>query len=380
MNIVIFGGSFDPVHAEHIAIAQAAKRQLAADKIVVVPAFVPPHKREKNMAPAEDRLAMAKLAFAGVEGAEVSAYEISAGGTSYTVRTLRHFRERFPQDELFFLVGADMLRDFYTWKQPEEILSLAQLVACGREGDPADFRAEGKRFFARFGRRFQVLSYTGKQVSSTDIRVQIAFGQEPAELPAAVFDYIEGRQLYRVGRVREALRGLKPARREHSLRVGLMAAESAARCGVSETDAILAAGMHDCAKYLDLSSPELQGFTPPAGVPAPVMHQYTGAYYAEHAFGVSDAAVLDAIRYHTSGKPEMSALGKLIFLADMLESGRDFSGIHKLRRAFYKEDSLDECMYQSLRAELRHLKQGGGDIYPLTEQAYRYYKDIRRKQ
>ena len=80
MNIVIFGGSFDPVHAEHIALAQAAKRQLAADKIVVVPAFVPPHKREKNMAPAEDRLAMAKLAFAGVEGAEVSAYEISAGG------------------------------------------------------------------------------------------------------------------------------------------------------------------------------------------------------------------------------------------------------------------------------------------------------------
>lgn len=107
------------------------------------------------------------------------------------------------------------------------------------------------------------------------------------------------------------------------------------------------------------------------------MHQYTGAYYAEHAFGVSDAAVLDAIRYHTSGKPEMSALGKLIFLADMLESGRDFPGIHKLRRAFYKEDSLNECMYQSLRAELRHLKQGGGDIYPLTEQAYRYYKDIR---
>ena len=95
MNIVIFGGSFDPVHAEHIALAQAAKRQLAADKVIVVPAFVPPHKREKNMAPAEDRLAMAKLAFAGVEGAEVSAYEISAGGTSYTVRTLRHFRERF---------------------------------------------------------------------------------------------------------------------------------------------------------------------------------------------------------------------------------------------------------------------------------------------
>lgn len=377
MNIAIFGGSFDPVHAEHVALVRAAKQQLAADKVIVVPAFVPPHKQEKNMAPAEDRLAMAKLAFADVAGAEVSAYEISAGGTSYTVRTLRHFRERWPQAQLYLLVGADMLRDFYTWKEPEGILDLATLVACGREGDPADFRAEQKRFFARFGKHFQELRFMGRQVSSTDIRVHIAFGQEPGCVPAPVTDYIEGKQLYRVGKIKDALRYLKPVRREHSLRVALMAAQSAARCKVSETDAILAAGMHDCAKYLDLSAPELAGFTPPPGVPAPVMHQYTGAYFAEHAFGVTDAAVLDAIRYHTSGKPEMSALGKLIFLSDMLEAGRDFPGIEKLRKAFYRD--LDECMYKSLKEELKHLKKGGGAIYPLTREAYEYYKEVRRK-
>ena len=87
MKIAIFGGSFDPVHAEHINIARAAVK-FGAEKIIVVPAAVPPHKREKTMASPQDRLQMAKLAFAAVKNCEVSSFELSAGGTSYTCRTV----------------------------------------------------------------------------------------------------------------------------------------------------------------------------------------------------------------------------------------------------------------------------------------------------
>ena len=107
------------------------------------------------------------------------------------------------------------------------------------------------------------------------------------------------------------------------------------------------------------------------------MHQYTGAYLAEHTFGVTDTDVLNAIRYHTSGRPNMSTLEKLIFLSDMLEAGRDFPHINSLRAWFGRD--LDECMYRSLRYELKYLKKGKGEIYPLTFRAYEYYKELRKK-
>ena len=178
------------------------------------------------------------------------------------------------------------------------------------------------------------------------------------------------------GLVKDALRYLKPARRKHSLRVALTAAQEAAKYRLDEHAVIQAAALHDAAKNLDLSAPELAGFIPPEeNIPAPVLHQYTGAYLAEHTFGVTDAAVLDAIRYHTSGRPNMGELEKLIFLSDMLEPGRDFPHIGKLREVFRR--SLNECMYLSLRHELKYLKKGGGEIYPLTFRAYEYYKGLR---
>ena len=103
MKIAIFGGSFDPVHAEHVNLVRAAAEKLGTDKIIVVPAFVPPHKQGRNMAPAQDRLNMAKLAFAGIRGCEVSAYELNAGGTSYTCRTIEYFRGKYPDATLYWL-------------------------------------------------------------------------------------------------------------------------------------------------------------------------------------------------------------------------------------------------------------------------------------
>ena len=377
MKIAIFGGSFDPVHAEHVNMVKAAQAALGTDKVIVIPAFIPPHKQDRALAAPQDRLNMAKLAFAGVKNCEVSAYELNAGGTSYTYLTLGYFKEKYPDARLYFLVGADMLKDFYTWKQPETILSLAELVACNREGEKVNFSAEQMRFFAKFRKKFLSIEYTGRDISSTKARVLAAFGEDlKPYLPFDVIDYIEANELYRIRGVKDALAYLKPSRRKHTLGVALTAAKYAAKYKLPERKVILAAALHDVAKNMPLTAPELAGFALQEEVPAPVLHQYAGAYVAEHSLGIDDEDVLNAVRYHTSGRPNMSDLEKLIFLSDMLEPGRDFKGIEKLRRAL--ENDLNECMYLSLKHELKYLKRGGGTIYPLTFKAYEYYKGIRK--
>ncbi len=370
MNIALFGGSFDPVHSEHIRLVEAAQAALSLDKAFVIPSYVAPHKAYGAVASGQERLQMCRLAFQGHPYVEASGCEIEAQGTSYTYLTCRNFRARFPEANIYFLVGADMLENFFSWRMPENILSNVTLVACGRDGQKTEpLRA---RFLERFGVGFLSLPFEGSAVSSSRIRVDLAFGRTNDALPPAVAAYIADRGLYAVEAIPAALSLEKEERREHSYRVARMAVSRSRSAGVPERKALLAAALHDCGKYVLPGSPRLEGFSLPEGVPEPVVHQYTGAYLAEHLFGVTDEEVLDAIRYHASGRENMTTLGKLIYLADLVEEGRDFSGVEALRALFWRD--LDECLLAALEHQLAHLKATGAPVYPLTEQAYSWLK------
>lgn len=371
MRIGLFGGSFDPVHAEHVGYVRAAAEQLHLDRVFVLPSHIAPHKRGGAFADEKDRLEMCRIAFRGIPYAEVSDYEIAQGGTSFSYLTCRHFAQKFPQAELFFLVGRDMLEDFFTWKNPDELLSYAVLAACGRAGEISEEVTE--RFLARFGKPFVRVEFEGKDVSSTRLRTDLAFGKENAALDASVEEYVRKKGLYSHPAIAPALALEKPSRREHSYRVAIMATGRARSLGISEEKALLAAALHDCAKYVPLTSPLLQGFVPPADVPSPVLHQFTGAYLAERMFGISDKEILDAIRYHTSGRADMGKLEKLIYLSDMLESERDFPQVQELRALFYKDP--DECLFVSLSHTMEYLAESGKPVYPLTEEAYLFMKN-----
>ena len=372
MKIALFGGSFDPVHNEHVRYVQAAKAVLGLDKVFVIPSHIAPHKAFGAVASGEDRLAMCRLAFRNLPYAEVSDFEICASGTSYSYLTCRHFKELYPSDALYFMVGADMLEDFFTWKNPDDILANAALVACRREGeDPAWCR---DRFRTRFGKDFISVPFVGEAAASHKLRVDLAFRKPSPDLDRAVRRYIDENRLYEHPAIAPALALEMPARREHSYRVALMAVARARSVGVAEGKALIASALHDCAKYVPLSSPLLEDFTPPENVPPPVMHQYTGAYLARHAFGIEDEEVLDAIRYHTSGRAGMPVLSKLVFLADMLEAGRDFAGVDRLRALFWSD--LDVCFYQALKEQVDYLHATGKPVYPLTEEAFEYEKSV----
>ena len=385
MKIGIFGGSFDPVHKEHVALAKAAVESLGLDLLFIVPAKSPPHKPYKTLTADEMRLATCRLAFAEVNNCEVSDYEIARGGTSYTYLTCRHFKEKFPTAQLFWLVGTDMLRDFPTWKHPESILTDATLAVCARAENPEWEEKAQAEFYARFQKNFAVIRYNGADVSATKIRVLAGAGMDITPYtPEKVAAYIKTNGLYVVPYAADALKLLKAERRAHTLRVAETAASKAAQLQIPEKQALVAAIFHDCAKHLTLTDERLKDFTMQAEwgeVPQSVLHQFTGAYIAEKEFGITDSEVLDAIRYHTSGKENMSLLGKLIFLADMVEDGRDFDGVETLRSLFWENDTtlpvekrLDKCLQAALTQTVAHLYASGKTVYPLTLKAKEFYE------
>lgn len=380
MRIGIFGGSFNPVHIEHIRVAEAAIASLRLDTLFVMPAYAPPHKSGKEIADDSARLETCRIAFQGVKKAVVCDYELQKKGTSYTYLTCRHFRELYPQAEIFWLLGTDMLRDFPTWKEPQSILNDVTLAVCARNEKEGWAKAELGVFREKFRKEFAIVGYNGGDVSSTKVRVLAGAGEDVAPyVGEAVAAYMQEKRLYEIPAAKEALALQKPARAAHSIRVALAAARRAGGLGVPESKAVCAALLHDCGKNVAADSPLLEGFKllPEWGnVPPQVLHQFTGAYIAEHVLGVRNSEILDAIRFHTSGKEDMTALGKLIFLADLVEDGREFEGVETLRGLFYENkkgaDGLDKCLLRALKETLEYLKKQGGEIYPPTVKAYEY--------
>lgn len=381
MKIGLFGGSFDPVHSEHIQLCERAIHALQLDKLIILPACKPPHKPGKELTDDKHRLTMCKLAFSVLKNTEVSDYEMQKGGVSYTFESCLHFKTLYPKATLYFLMGTDMLRDFSTWKNTETILSTVTLAVCARNEESGWLERENADFFARFNKEFTVIPYNGKAVSSTWLRVLLGAGEKVDNLvPAPVLSYINRHKLYQIKNADKALKLLKTQRKEHTLRVAELSAKKAVQMRLSEKKAITASLFHDCAKYLSADDKRLKGFSLPndwGEVPKSVWHQFAGAYLAEKEFGVRDEEVLSAIRYHTSGKENMSDFEKLIFLADMLEESRIFDGVEYLRELFWKDKgagALDECFEKALYHSLTYLQSTGERIYPLTQKAYEFIK------
>jgi len=135
MKIGLFGGSFDPVHLGHLLVAQAAIEELGLDKLSFIPAAQSPFKPESRPAPAACRLQWLRLALAGKTDCEIDGQEIRRGGVSYTVDTLRGYRERFSKAEFFYLIGADHAAKLDKWREAGELAKLAEFVVIPRPGD-----------------------------------------------------------------------------------------------------------------------------------------------------------------------------------------------------------------------------------------------------
>ncbi|MEM7249550.1 MAG: nicotinate-nucleotide adenylyltransferase [Acidobacteriota bacterium] len=201
-RVGLFGGTFDPVHEGHLALAAACAEQLSLDEVRFLPARIPPHKGAATVS-GEHRLAMLELATADRSDFRPDPRELSREGTSYTIDTLIELGEELPDAELFFLCGADSLRDLPTWRRWEELLQRAVFVVVGRSGIDHDPLVERHRAEIEAG-RIVLLSCEPPPWASREIRAALEAGQRPEGLPPSVSDYIQERGLYREDPTEEA--------------------------------------------------------------------------------------------------------------------------------------------------------------------------------
>ena len=189
MRIGILGGTFDPIHLGHLAAARAAMGCAHLDRVILIPAAVPPH-RPATSAGADDRLEMTRLAIDEEKGLDVSDIEVRREGVSYTVDTLRELRRLHPDDELFLILGWDAAKLFRKWREPDEVRRLASLVIVTRPGSGAPS-----------GTSDIVCERPTADVSASALRRRLAHGQPVTDmLPPAVADYVARKGLYRDNR------------------------------------------------------------------------------------------------------------------------------------------------------------------------------------
>jgi nicotinate-nucleotide adenylyltransferase len=193
LRIGVFGGTFDPPHLGHLIVAQDVWVALGLDRVVFVPAAVPPHKAHREITPGAVRLELLRAAVAGDPRFEVSDLELRRAGPSYTVDTLRELQERHPAASLYFLLGVDQFRELHGWRDPEGVARLARLVVIARDGESAEDAVA-----ARFPHL--VVPTTRIDLSATAIRARVAAGEPIRYLvPDGVAAIIGREGLYRAG-------------------------------------------------------------------------------------------------------------------------------------------------------------------------------------
>ena len=332
---------------------------------------------------------MLRLALVEHPELEVSDLEIARGGQSYTFETILQLKEQYPDAELTLFMGTDMFLSLQSWKNPGIILENAQIGVFYR-GEPDEVAAvhnQAQRL-QQMGARVRLIENPVTQVSSTMLRSLLVLGGADAYLPKGVGDYIRQKGLYGTGKSKKNLpleqleevvcTLLKPNRIAHVLGCRDMALALAKRWGADETDAHRAALLHDATKALDgvaqltlCDQWDILLDTFSRNNPK-TLHALTGSVAAKRVFG-ENQAVADAIASHTTGKPDMNTLEKIIYLADAVEQTRDYPEVARLRKLAFAD--LTEAVKQTLELTLSLLQKRGDTIHPQTADALAWLQD-----
>ena len=378
-KIAIMGGTFDPIHYGHLTVAEAAHHKLGAE-VVFVPSGKPPHKDNLLVSGREHRYLMCALAVSDNPAFSVSRIEIDRDGASYTVDTIRAMRARYPDDtEFYFITGADALNEIFTWKDPETLLGLCGFVSVARPG-------YGK-FDGRLAENLIFLDAPALDISSSDIRDRVRKGLPITYLlPKPVEDYIRKNALYPASDTLAAdinaylKLELTDKRYIHTVGVMEAAVKLASRYGEDADKARITGLLHDCAK--NFPDERMAEYVARYRIPLDditknqinLMHSFVGAEIAGQRFGVADIDMLDAIRYHTTGRVGMSRLEKILYVADCIEGSREYyGGLEKIREAAFVD--LDAAMTAGLIAAIDYTVAKGRPVHPLSERALNYIRN-----
>lgn len=391
MKIGILGGTFDPIHNAHIKMAIEAKNQYLLDKVYIMPTPYPPHKDKSKITSDYHRVNMIKLGISGIENVELYDYELNKSEPTYTAKTLWELKTNNPLNDYYFIVGSDSIISFLTWYHPEDIFKYANLLAVKRDDESGElFYSKIAEIESLFNVKIGVVDMEAMDESSSDIRSG-SIENIKGMVPASVYKYIVDNNLYTDKNINKAwsiskiLKDLKDILKEsryiHTLNVAQTAKNMAESFGINPNQAYLAGILHDCAKnlsdnqLLDICINNNIEITKSEKAFPYLLHGKVGAFFANSKYGVTDKNVLSAIAWHTTGKPDMTDLEKIIFCADYIEPGRTVQPNLEKLRDLSKTD-LDLLTYYILKDTVEYLKREKADsIDEMTIKAYEFYEN-----
>lgn len=315
MNYIIFGGTFDPVHNGHLRIASFSAKKFSAKVIFV------PNKSPRWKEPITDiihRLSMLEIALKKADFEyEISRYEVDKDeDINYSIDTVKYFKEKYPHDHLYFLIGADQVNQFDKWLDAVELSSLATIIYSSRPG----FKLNEDNI-----KKYNMVSLDyleSGDVSSSDIREL-----KSLDLDLDVLRYIEDNKLYFISKISKYV---NEKRLLHSIQVARLAYEIAR---VNKLDNLeryyIAAILHDVGKSSngeDKNAVEFmkKHFPEYVDLPRFAYHQFIGEYIAKKDFNIEDEEILEAIKYHCTGNSNMKRIGMIVYASDKIEPTREF--------------------------------------------------------
>lgn len=392
----LFGGTFDPFHMGHRAMVQRACRELALDRLLVMPVGRPPHK-DRRISFAAYRYEMACRGSCDLDQVTVSDQEIRTPGLDYTYHTVLELKELYRPEELFLIAGSDVLLSLDRWYRPEDLLQEVTLAVGVRGGD--DSQAVLQEVLAvekHFGCRVRLLDLPPLELSSSLLRDRLDGGEAVDDLcPPAVVSFLDQFKPYAFKAVFDLLSPLEwdrllaleeaawpfssQARRLHAASVAQYAARLAQVYGQPVLKAAAAGLLHDLAKELPRDR-QLQAAASCQAIPGlggdeltdDLLHGPASALLALELWGEEDRELLESIAWHPTAHPRLSVLGQILYLADKISYDRTFMNLAPIREAA-EGGRLALAMKLCLEEVFKALEGEGKQASPISLEAHTYF-------
>lgn len=361
-NIVILGGSFDPIHKGHIDILNEAIKIGGFDEGWLLPARNPRWK--KDCLSIKKRLKLLSLVCKNEYKFKVCKEEIYSKSTNYTYDTMLKLTQKYPDFNFSFLIGSDQLNQLHKWYKIDELINLVDFIVINRPNYELNIENITKY-------NCKLFNYCGPNISSTEFKKTLNLDLLPS--------YLHNEIIKEGDYYKRKLRTLIDYKRYcHSLEVAKLAKKIALSNKYDENKAFLAGLLHDCSKCisksveLEIMNSEFKNYINESHF---IYHQFTGSYFAKNEFNILDEEILEAIKWHTTGCVNMTTLSKIIYSADKIEPTRGYDSSHMINSCINDINSGFELV---LKENYEFLLKKGFVVQnsELTKNCLKYYHII----
>ncbi|WP_425380880.1 nicotinate-nucleotide adenylyltransferase [Spiroplasma endosymbiont of Polydrusus pterygomalis] len=356
-HIGIFGGTFDPFHNQHLNIINTAYHKLNLDEVWILPTKQNPLKASVS-ATDQQRVDMINLVTKDYSWIKLNDYELTSKQPSYTINTINHFLQTYPDHKFFFIIGADNLYTLNKWQGIEQLINLVKIIVVNRPHYRKTIALMSKY------KCQNLVVRPSSDISSAKIRT----GEVITQLDSKVNDYLNNNLIYSNERLQA---NLDNNRTQHCINVGQMAAKLATYYQQDANQALIAGTYHDLCKQWSKNKMHkyLQKYHKDIlQEPFPVWHGYVAALYLKNHYQYHDDLILSAIAKHTTGAVTMKPLELIVLLADKISIERNQYYVEKLRKLAFQDLTIAfkyylEILKNYLLAEKKPLTKNFLTIY-----------------